>query len=523
MTKRKIQNIWKLCNIVLWCLAIYFMCAIEDLNLISNIKVVLIALLITVICVGLEIMQKHTKKRFLIYASRILTIVFSALFFFASCYVCQLKENMNVVADEVIQYDHVVLVANKDAEIDLENINDYNVATLKDRESNGLNEAKDLLEKETKKVIDFVESENMFDLCQGLLTNEFDLILYNQAYISFIQEDVAEFEYQTKIIREYQLLKSDVDPVVDELIFEANNELNNGTVINENIQIDETEKTNNKKIQYIPGKDTISVYISGIDVYGDIATTSRSDVNIFATINPNTRQILLVTTPRDYFVKIPNVSGDKRDKLTHAGLYGVNASMNTLSSIYGVELDYYLRVNFTSVENIVDALGGLNVYSEYEFTTGDGIEIKRGYNRLDGKQTLRFCRQRYDLPGGDNQRGKNQMEVIKAIAKKLTGPTILLNANKLLETMQGNMDMNIPYELIQTLIKDEMGNVKDWEIKMIAAEGTDSKSVTYSAPGMELYVMEPDMLSVYNIQSDLIKINSGKLLDDTISFKDVQE
>lgn len=141
------------------------------------------------------------------------------------------------------------------------------------------------------------------------------------------------------------------------------------------------------------------MYISGIDVSGAISTTSRSDVNIIMTVNPNTHKILLTSTPRDYYVTIPGVSGEQRDKLTHAGIYGVDKSMETLENLYGIDLSYYARVNFTSLMTIVDALGGVDVNSEYEFTAG-GYQFNKGVNHLDGKAALAFSRERYSFRMG---------------------------------------------------------------------------------------------------------------------------
>ena len=147
------------------------------------------------------------------------------------------------------------------------------------------------------------------------------------------------------------------------------------------------------------------------DVYGPISSKSRSDVNIIATVNPNTKQILLTNTPRDYYVPIPGISGEGKDKLTHAGIYGVEKSMATLGQLYGIEIPFYARVNFTSLITMVDLMGGIDVDSEVAFTTdgagGAIISVQKGMNHFNGEQALAFARERYSLEGGDNQRGKD--------------------------------------------------------------------------------------------------------------------
>ncbi len=251
-----------------------------------------------------------------------------------------------------------------------------------------------------------------------------------------------------------------------------------------------------------------NVYISGIDVYGDINQESRSDVNLIATINPNTHKILLTTTPRDYYVKIPGVSGEERDKLTHAGNYGVDTSMATLEQLYDTEIPFYLRVNFTSVEEIVDVMGGIDVESEFAFKTskaaGEVVEVKKGTNHFNGKQALAFVRERKALAAGDNQRGKNQQALLSALIKKASSPMILFHANKMIGSVAGNADTNLSEAQIKSLVQMQIEKMKGWEIESVAAEGDDSgKRYCYSYKGGPLYVSVPDESSVEEIQKKM--------------------
>ena len=258
--------------------------------------------------------------------------------------------------------------------------------------------------------------------------------------------------------------------------------------------------------------DTFAMYISGIDVYGDIGTTSRSDVNIIAVVNTKTHQVLLITTPRDYYVPIPTISGDERDKLTHAGIYGVEASVATLEQLYEMNIDYYTRVNFTSVVKIVDALGGVSVYSNQSFTTGN-LTIHEGYNDLNGEQALAFSRERHNVEGGDFQRGKNQQEVIKGIIRKAISPAILLGANDILNSISGNVDTNMPTEAIQNLIKEQLDTKASWNIKSMAAVGTGDSQTCYSIPNSQVYVAWPDQTSIDEIKAAVEAVENGEMLD----------
>ena len=267
--------------------------------------------------------------------------------------------------------------------------------------------------------------------------------------------------------------------------------------------------------------DCFSVYISGIDVYGAIETNSRSDVNIIAEVNPTTHQILLITTPRDYYVEIPGISGGQKDKLTHAGIYGVDASMSTLEQLYDTNLDFYARVNFTSLIDIVDALGGVDVDSEYAFTTSNDsglvMNVVQGTNHFNGKQALAFSRERQNVPGGDNQRGKDQQAVLTAMIKKMVSPAILTGANGIITSVSGNVDTNMSMEQIQKLIKTQLADAPKWSIKSMAAEGTGDNQMCYSYSGKALYVMQPNQESVDAIKAAIDALEAGKTLDDVVT------
>ncbi|MGD9663313.1 MAG: LCP family protein, partial [Porticoccaceae bacterium] len=233
-----------------------------------------------------------------------------------------------------------------------------------------------------------------------------------------------------------------------------------------------------------------AVYISGIDTYGAISTVSRSDVNILAIVNPQTHQLLLVNTPRDYYVQLHGTTGAK-DKLTHAGIYGVDMSRQTLADLYGIEIPYYLRVNFSSLTTIVDAVGGVNVYSDKDFKS-----FHTGYNQLNGKQALEFSRERYSFSEGDRQRGRNQQRVIEAIVAKMSTPGALVNYQSVLGSVQGALQTNLPPSFITGLAKQQIGNPKSWSTQSISVDGTGSTGPTYSMGAQPLYIMIPDEASL---------------------------
>lgn len=280
-----------------------------------------------------------------------------------------------------------------------------------------------------------------------------------------------------------------------------------------------TGGTENLRLDVQVKKEPFSVYLSGIDVYGDIKQKSRSDVNIIATVNPKTRQILLVTTPRDYYVEIPGVSNGQRDKLTHAGLYGVEASMKTLGALYDTDIPFYARINFTSLIEIVDKLGGVDVYSEYEFMTGKKAgkvnQINKGMNHLNGKEALAFSRERHNLADGDNQRGKNQQALITALIRKIISPSILLKADGIIDSVSGNVETNMSQGQIQALIRMQLKEGGSWNIRSVAAKGEGARQICYSAQAKPLYVTMPDYESVEEIKALIERVENGEILEES--------
>ena len=254
----------------------------------------------------------------------------------------------------------------------------------------------------------------------------------------------------------------------------------------------DSETENKKEIT----KDSFVLYISGIDVSGSINQRSRSDVNIIMAINPTKKKITLATVPRDAYVKFPGVTGDARDKLTHAAIFGKNdcsVSMKTLEqSVYtGIEIDYWVRVNFTSLEKIVDALGGIEAYSEYGFTStfsGDDVWFNKGMNKMNGWKALIFCRERKTVPGGEPQRGKNQLEVIKGIFNKATSPSILVNYNDVLDEISDCILTDMPMEHITSLIKMQLDDGASWSFETVSVGVEYVYDYCYSMPGQKLCV-----------------------------------
>ena len=235
--------------------------------------------------------------------------------------------------------------------------------------------------------------------------------------------------------------------------------------------------------------ETFVMYLSGIDTYGGVSARSRSDVNILAVVNTKTKDILLLSTPRDAYLAY-NQTGGAKDKLTHAGIYGVEASMDALEQLYDINIDYYLRLNFTGFMDIIDALGGIDVNSEYKFTVEPIKTYEVGMNHLNGIEALAFARERYSFEDGDFQRAKNQMEVIRALVQKAASSSLLTNYNSVMNAVSGSFETSMPEEQIAALVRMQLSDMSQWNIKSYTTAGAGRYAETYSMPGQNLYVID---------------------------------
>lgn len=258
------------------------------------------------------------------------------------------------------------------------------------------------------------------------------------------------------------------------------------------------KKKNNNSAKQVDSK-VFNIYISGIDTYGSISTVSRSDVNIIMTVNMNTHKILLTTTPRDAYVKIPGGGAEQYDKLTHAGIYGVETSEQTLENLYGIKIDYYARINFTSFLKLIDQLGGVTVHNDQAFTSLHGkFDFPVGDIQMNSEQALGFVRERYSLDGGDNDRGKNQEKVISAIVNKLASLKSVSNFTSIVNNLQDSVQTNMSLDTINALANTQLDSGSKFTVTSQAVTGTGSTGqlTSYAMPNSSLYMMKLDDSSV---------------------------
>lgn len=339
---------------------------------------------------------------------------------------------------------------------------------------------------ELAKVIGSKPSSKAFDdddtLAKALLDGDIDVILFDEALINTVEENREGFKAKTKVLHEIKIEQ-------------------------------EAAKSSTKRENIDVTKDVFNIYITGMDSSGKIAARGNSDVNILATVNPKTKKILLTTTPRDFYIPLEGNS-NKMDKLTHAGNYGVECSMETISKLYDTPVDFYVKLNFTSVKGLVDALGGITVNSDAAFSstyTADGsrASFSKGKNNLNGNQALAFCRERKALPGGDRARGKHQQQVIQGILDKVTSTSMITNYNKVLKVIEDNTVTDFGTEEMTALIKDQLKNPSPWKTESISVDGTGDNKYTYSYKKSKVYVMIPDTSTVTAAKQKIAEYMKG--------------
>lgn len=376
----------------------------------------------------------------------------------------------------------VAVVRESDKAEELSDAEDYVFGIQYATDGENTDKALSNINKQLKKSIDTEVFDNMEEMAQALMDEEIDIIVYDSNYQNTMEKASEGFGSNTRVIYEYTV-----------------------------------EETQDVSLDVPVQSEPFTVYISGIDIYGNVEDSSRSDVNIIATVNPTTHQILLVTTPRDYYVEIPGISGGMKDKLTHAGNYGVDVSIDTLEELYQVSIPFYARLNFTSFINIIDILGGVDVESEYAFTTGTDagavVEIQEGTNHLDGQEALAFARERHALVDGDNQRGKNQEALITAMIKKMVSPSMIVKAADILDEAADSVETNMSMKQIRALIKQQLGDHSDWQIYSMAADGIGGQEMCYSTGSQYLYVTIPNEDTVAEIADMINKVEAGEMIE----------
>ena len=439
---------------------------------------IIVIILVALLNVGIFFLMKPSKNKkkgkVRTVIGKFVSILLSVLLLVRSLYIAQGNSLIDAITGANTETTRIsVVVMEKSKYKELSDLKGETIEVNMSAETEKMEEAIKSLKNEessikTKEVDEFAKMAD--DLYKGT-TNA---IFVNEAYYAMLEANHPNFETETRVIW-YK---------------------------------DITVKTNDISKNVDVTKEPFVVYISGIDTYGKVSTVSRTDVNMIVTVNPKTKQILMTSIPRDYYVTLANKG--KKDKLTHSGLGGIENTVKTMENFMGIDINYYARVNFTSLIKMVDALGGVDVDSIEAFSTGT-YSFKKGTNHVNGEQALAFSRERYHVTGGDNGRVANQQRVLTAMLKKMMSPAIITNYSSVLNSINGSFETNMESGDITGLLQMQISDMASWTIIQKQLTGT-GKTMTGGAymPNNKLYYMIPNDSSVAENKQAIQNVLDGK-------------
>lgn len=465
--KKKNKIIYNIFGYLLLIISIVFFLFLLFLNVLTF-KWLFLVLVITIFLVSIfdflllhPLVKEKIKKIAMVFVL-FLIVIYGSI----SYYLFNTLNFLNIISsDEFITKNYSVIINDSSSITSLDDLKDLKV---------GYYSLDKLYNEKINVSIDYDLYDDLFLMYNDLMSGKINGILLEGSSLQMLEENKEDFKYKTRQLYSFEVL--------------------------------EKQKIEAKDVNTI--KEPFSIYVSGIDTYGSISSISRSDVNMVITVNPLTKTILLTSIPRDYYVNLNGIN--EKDKLTHAGLYGVDTSIKTIEDLLDININYYLKVNFTSLVDLVNILGGITINSPCEFTAWDGTYFSEGENEVDGEKALSFSRERKSFADGDKQRGKNQQEVIRSIISKASSPSIIMKYNSIISSIGPKIKTNMPQDDITSLIKMQLRDNSKWNVISNSLDGFDGYEYTYSYNGYELYVMIPDEESIKEVHDKIVEVNNGR-------------
>lgn len=439
-----------------------------------HVNVIYTAVLVVVFLVCL-LLTLFKKGKHLVTVLLVLFSIVVGVSLFAFKSLVDVADNINKTASYSVIEMKVVVPANSSIS-DVSELTNVQAPTSADESNINALIANIKSEKGVELTVDPVDSYQ--SAYENLINGSSQAMVLNSSYSSLLELSYNDYESNLKTIYTYKIKKA----------------------------IEDTAKTTDKNV--------FNIYISGIDTSGAVSTVSRSDVNLILTVNMNTHKILMTTTPRDSYVRIPDGGADQYDKLTHAGIYGIETSVKTLENLYDIPINYYARLNFTSFVKLINALGGVTVYNDQAFTSLHGnYNFGVGnINLTSGEEALGFVRERYSLEHGDYDRGNNQLKVIQAIVEKLTSFQSVSNYSDVISTLQDSIQTNMPLNTMMSLVNEQLDSGKTFIFSSQEVTGTGSTGqlTSYAMPNASLYMIQLDDASVAKASQAIKNVMEGK-------------
>lgn len=438
--------------------------------------------ILTILLVGVYHSKIH---KYLKIGSVVVMSIVLIFNIFAAYYLFRIDQSINSIQSIDAQKVTFQILALKDSDNNkLEDLNFKEIGI-----SNTDYKYLDLLKKElTNKKVEITTKRisTYQKTIEELMNQKSDVILINKTQIETLKSQVSNFDQNVKLIAEIEVT---------------------------------ADVVGGNKVSNIM-KTPFVVYISGIDTYGEVSTVSRSDVNILLVINPLKHEILLINMPRDLFVYIPHVHD--YDKLTHTGIMGIDAGIETIENFFDTKVNYYIRLNFSSIINIIDKLGGVTVNNPNSFYTGtwsepeNRIQFNQGELHLDGRKAMVYARERLSLPDGDVDRARNQRRIIEGLMNKLTSPSTLLTFDSILSEIQNLIQTDIPNAQIKELIRNQINTGAKWKIYAQEVKVQYGSSGGYYSPGQKLSVGFPIIESRLDVINQIENMINGDLVSEKI-------
>lgn len=491
MSRRRRRNDWipgAVITIIVIMLSVVFMGLLAMTKMIPTIYMLIIGIVLAVIAAIIWLLVWHTRYTGRFISGTVLAVIMIAILAFGGFYINKTRSAISNISGETTEVTQMaVYVKSDDAADSVEATAGYTYGILSSLDRENTDGAVAHLNSQFGTEVQTKEYAGLTELADGILNGEVNAMLLNSGYLSVYEDMDGYTDFSTKI---KEVGTVDVESTIQSA--------------EESAPIEPITTANGGKVY--------TIYLSGIDTRGEMTAKSRSDVNIIATVNTDTHEILLVSTPRDYFVPL-SISGGAPDKLTHAGIYGIDVCMDTLGMLYDIDINYYFRINFGGFVKVIDALGGITVNSDYDFDSKNilGYHFNKGENYVNGEQALIFARERYAFQEGDRQRGKNQMEVIRGVVKKALSPEILTSYSSILSSLDGCFGTNITYEEIAQILQQQLTNGGDWTIVSYSVNGTGATEKPYSM-SQKAYVMVPDYNTVDKAKSLMEKVRNGEVV-----------
>ena len=491
MSRRRRRHDWipgAVITIIVIMLSVVFMGLLAMTKMVPTIYMLIIGIVLAVIAAIIWLLVWHTRYTGRFIGGTVLAVIMIAILAFGGFYINKTRSAISNISGETTEVTQMaVYVKSDDAADSVEATAGYTYGILSSLDRENTDGAVAHLNSQFGTEVQTKEYAGLTELADGILNGEVNAMLLNSGYLSVYEDMDGYTDFSTKI--------KEV-----------------GTVDVESTIQSAEESTPIEPITTANGGKVYTIYLSGIDTRGEMTAKSRSDVNIIATVNTDTHEILLVSTPRDYFVPL-SISGGAPDKLTHAGIYGIDVCMDTLGMLYDIDINYYFRINFGGFVKVIDALGGITVNSDYDFDSKNilGYHFNKGENYVNGEQALIFARERYAFQEGDRQRGKNQMEVIRGVVKKALSPEILTSYSSILSSLDGCFGTNITYEEIAQILQQQLTNGGDWTIVSYSVNGTGATEKPYSM-SQKAYVMVPNYDTVNKAKSLMEKVRNGEVV-----------